>query len=211
MPMKGPNVTKVKMGQKSYSRNVIEPTYIATLQNAQRDVNFQDRADKIREACRDERQDLQINAVPTNAYPQSGQGGRGPGWKRLSVAIDSGAAETVIPHTLVPDHPIVETDASRGGLNYSSAAGDPIPNLGEQKLSLMTQEGTVRAMTFQAAPVDRPLGSVKRMCNSGHMVVFDEEGSYVYNKTSGELNWLREENGNYMLDTWVAPGFRRQR
>ena len=55
------------------------------------------------------------------------------------------------------------------------------------------------------------MGSVKRMCNSGHMVVFDEEGSYVYNKTSGELNWLREENGNYMLDTWVAPGFRRQR
>ena len=112
---------------------------------------------------------------------------------------------------VVPDHPILETDASRGGLNYSSATGDPIPNLGEQRLSLMTQEGTVRAMTFQAAPVDRPLGSVKRMCNSGHMVVFDEEGSYVYNKTSGELNWLREENGNYMLDTWVAPGFRRQR
>ena len=60
-------------------------------------------------------------------------------------------------------------------------------------------------MTFQAAPVDRALGSVKRMCRSGHAVVFDDEGSFVMNKASGEVNWLREENGNYMLDTWIMP------
>ena len=42
-------------------------------------------------------------------------------------------------------------DASRSGLNYASATGDPIPNLWEQKLPLLTQEGSLRAMTFQAA------------------------------------------------------------
>ena len=102
-------------------------------------------------------------------------------------------------------HAIRETEASRSGLNYASATGDPIPNLGEQVLPLLTQEGSLRSMTFQAAPVDRALGSVKKMCRSGHRVVFDDDGSYVLNKTSGEVNWLREENGNYMLDTWVMP------
>ena len=126
-------------------------------------------------------------------------------WQRLSVAVDSGAAETVIPYNLIGGHAIMETDASRSGLNYASATGQPIPNLGEQKLPLCTQEGTLRAMTFQAAPVSRPLGSVKRMCKSGHRCVFDEEGSFIENKFTGEINWLREEDGNYMLDVWVVP------
>ena len=42
-------------------------------------------------------------------------------------------------------------------------------------------------MTFQAAPVDRALGSVKRMCSSGHVVVFDDDdGSHVLNKMTGK-------------------------
>ena len=100
--------------------------------------------------------------------------------------MDSGAAETVIPYMAVPGHPIYETDASRNGLNYASATGDPIPNLGEQRLPLVTSEGSLRGMTFQAAPVDRALGSVKRMCSSGHRVVFDDDLSYVMNKATGE-------------------------
>ena len=88
-----------------------------------------------------------------------------------------------------------ETNASRSGLNPASAKGDSIPNLGEQKLPLMTQEGSVRTMTFQAAQVDRAHGSAKRMCNSGHMV-FDDGGFYVLNKLIGEVNWMREEKEN---------------
>ena len=77
----------------------------------------------------------------------------------MSIAIDSGAAETVIPH----------------------------------------------AMTSQTAPVAKPLGSVDRICETGHLVVFDCDGSYILNKTTGELNWLRKENGNFMLDVWIPP------
>ena len=132
--------------------------------------------------------------------------GVGPdGWQLLSMAVDSGAAETVIPHRLVSQHPVRETRASRAGLCYSSATGQPIPNLGEQKLPLVTMEGTLRGMTFQAAPVSKPPGSVKRICGSGHRVAFDDGGSYVQNKVTGEINWLREENGNYMLDAWIVP------
>ena len=74
-------------------------------------------------------------------------------WRLMSVAIDSGAAETVIPHRLVTQHQLHETNASRGGLRYSSATGQPIPNLGEQKLQLLTLAGAMRGMTFRAAPV----------------------------------------------------------
>ena len=142
---------------------------------------------------------------PINVISQDNDHDWYPGWQMLSLAVDSGAAETVIPHMLVKHHPIRETRASRSGLNYASATGDPIPNLGEQRLPHMTQEGTMRAMTFQAAPVDRPLGSVKRMCSTGHTVVFDDEGSYVFNNLAGEIDWLREENNNYMMDMWIAP------
>ncbi len=60
-------------------------------------------------------------------------------------------------------------------------------------------------MTFQAAPVAKPLASVMGICRAGHQVVFDEEGSYIVNKQTGEVNWLREENGNYLLDVWIPP------
>ena len=129
----------------------------------------------------------------------------GQAWRKISLAIDSGAAETVIPHTLVTDYPIFETDKSRSGACYASATGEPIPNLGEQKLPLATEEGSMCAMTFQAAPVAKPLGSVKRICQVVHYVIFDEERSYIVNKTTGELNWLREQSGNYMLDVWIPP------
>ena len=101
---------------------------------------------------------------------------------------------------------------SRSNKNYISATGEPIPNLGEQRLPLLTQEGSLRSMRFQACPVAKALGSVKRMCSSGHRVVFDDDGSFMLNKMTGELNWFREEDGNYMLDTWIplGSGFRGQ-
>ena len=190
------------------------------------DQSFQNEAERIRAMCMAERLELESRPsgklapllVTEKPMPDSGAlcrvfdgceineiGMTHSGWQVLSVAIDSGAAETVIPHRLVAQHPVRATQSSKNGMCYASATGQPIPNLGEQCLPLITQEGTLRGMTFQAAPVSKALGSVKRMCSSGHRVVFDEDGSYVENKTTGEINWLREEAGNYMLDLWVIP------
>ena len=103
------------------------------------------------------------------------------------------------------DYAISPTDKSRAGFCYASATFEPIPNLGEQKLPLATVEGSLRAMTFQVAPVAKPLGSVQRICAAGHMVVLDSEGSYFVNKQTGELIWFRNDNGNFMLDVLVPP------
>ena len=61
------------------------------------------------------------------------------------------------------------------------------------------------SLDSHTAPADRPFGSVKRMCQAGHRVVFDSDGSYVLNNSTKEVNWFREENRNYMLDMWVIP------
>ena len=181
------------------------------------DLDFEEQATVIRERCKSERTQLMDQAKcsrrvrfhdkPINAMPEYRPSMSSEAeWQHIELAVDSGAAETVIPHDLVTDHPIEESDASREGLCYVSATGQPIPNLGEQKLPLVTNECTMRGMTFQAALVKKPLGSVKRICSCGHRVVFDEEGSYIQNKGTGEINWMREEQGNYILDLWVLPG-----
>ena len=194
---------------------------IGAIGNELDDEEFLSKAESIRKECSQDRASVSDNmrlhnVRPICAVPKQSVGDTWwPEWQYMSLTVDSGAAETVIPHMLVQSHPINETAASRSGLNYASATGDPIPNLGEQKLPLLTSEGSLRGMTFQAAPVDRPLGSVKKMCDANHMVVFDSDGSYILNKGTNEVNWLREENGNYVMDLWVAPPsdqpFTRQR
>ena len=87
---------------------------------------------------------------------------------------------------------------------FLSATGEEIPNLGELKIPMLTREDTMRHMTFCAAPVAKPLASVKKMVLAGHRVVFDDI-SYIENKVTGEVNYLREEAGNYILDVWVPP------
>ena len=69
---------------------------------------------------------------------------------------------------------------------------------------MLTREDTFRKMKFCAAAVSKPLASVRKIVAAGHRVVFDDV-SYIENKTTGEVNYLREEAGNYMLDVWVPP------
>ena len=98
-----------------------------------------------------------------------------------------------------------EGNASRSGMCYSSATGQPIPNLGEQCIPLLTMESTFRGMTFQAAPVSKFLGSAKRICAAAHRLGFEDGASYIKKLATGEINMLREEHDNYMLEMWVVP------
>ena len=128
------------------------------------------------------------------------------GWKKVSIAIDSGACENVIDALEeVPGYGVKEGKASKMGVKYASATGEEIPNLGEVMLPMFTKEGSKRCMKMQVAEVTRPLASVKRICEAGHAVVFDESGSFMYNKSTGEINYFREDAGNYIMDVWVPP------
>ena len=82
---------------------------------------------------------------------------------------------------------------------FQSDTGEPIPNQGNLRLPLYMREGTVRGVIRKATPETKPLGSITKICQAGDMVVYDEEGSFIIKKSVGAVNWMREENGNHML------------
>ena len=51
--------------------------------------------------------------------------------------------------------------------------------------------------------------SVSKLVKAGNTVVFDQQGSYIYDKDTGETMSLQEDNGMYVLKSWVqkASGF----
>ena len=126
----------------------------------------------------------------------------------LVIAVDSGACDNVMDPEKVPTVQLIQTQGSLTGEDdFQSATGEPIPNLGELRVPLITREGTSRGMLFKGAPVSKPLASVKRICAAGHVVIFDDEGSFILNKRTGEMNAMREDSGNYMLDSYVPPEY----
>ena len=64
------------------------------------------------------------------------------------------------------------------------------------------QSSEGKGIVAQVCDVHRPLMSVKRMCKVGHRVVFDDEESYVENKSREHIT-ITEEDGDYVLDAWV--------
>ena len=138
-----------------------------------------------------------ISAVPAQEHE---------GWRRVGITVDSGAADSVADPRAFPGY---EVRKRLSPVFYQSATGEPITNVGEQQIALLTNEGTLRGMTFQATErVRKPLAAVKRIVEAGHAVVFAPEelgGSFILNLESGEENGLREDDGNYMLDVWVPP------
>ena len=60
-----------------------------------------------------------------------------------------------------------------------------------------------RGITAQICDVNKGLLSVKKMARAGNRIVFDDDGSYIEDKKSGEKMWLKEKDGMYMLKLWV--------
>ena len=70
---------------------------------------------------------------------------------------------------------------------------------------MITANGTPTSMKFQCTRVKKPLGAVKRICSAGNRVVFDDEGSYILNKNTGETMPLREDgDGQYLLGVFIV-------
>ena len=59
-------------------------------------------------------------------------------------------------------------------------------------------------MVFQIAAINKPLVSVSKLVEAGYIVVFDENGSYIKHKTSGDLIKMRKERGVFVVDAYTA-------
>ena len=126
------------------------------------------------------------------------------GWTRVSLIVDSGACETVADLRAFPGDPLDETAASKVGDVFLTVAGGPIPQLGEKQVLICTESGDIGSIKAQCSIVAKPLLSGKRMTEVGQFVGFCKEGGFVSDTTTGKVDWFREENGNYILDTWLV-------
>ena len=110
------------------------------------------------------------------------------GWKAISILIDSGASDSVAPPGMFPKIKILETNASRAGVEYTAAGGRKIPNLGMQRPYIHLLDGSKYTMTFQVAGGSKALGAVSRIVGAGNRVVFDDPntvGSFIETKLPG--------------------------
>lgn len=139
----------------------------------------------------------------------------GENWEQLPfpIIIDSGACTSVMPTNWCPHVPTEETKESQAGEYFRAANGEKIFNEGRKSVSLMTREGIMRDIKFTSCEVAKALGSVSQICRAGHRVVFNplwhEDGSCIEQVDTGEVMWLSEHNGLYVLDTKVAPTSRQ--
>jgi hypothetical protein len=124
-------------------------------------------------------------------------------WEEIEFAVDSGATETVLGEGDLASIDLKEGAASRRGTEYEVANGVRIPNLGEKRFGAYTEEGSMRTITAQVCDVNKPLLSVRKVMAGGSRVVFDEDGSYIESKATGERTWLKEQGGMFMLKMWV--------
>ena len=71
-----------------------------------------------------------------------------------------------------------------------------LENEGEKTLIMSTADGAqLRKMTFEVADVNRALGSVSKVVRNENRVVFCASGSYIENKMTNDMLWLRERDG----------------
>ena len=98
---------------------------------------------------------------------------------------------------------VKEGAASRRGVEYEVANGVRIANEGEQKFAGSSEEGVERTLTAQVCDVNKALLSVRKVVAAGNKVVFNDSGSYIEDKTTGERMWMSEQNGMYMLKLYI--------
>ena len=132
------------------------------------------------------------------------------GWVKVRSVMDSGAGVSVAPPGMCPARPIVESEGSRRGQEFVSASEDTLPNLGEQKLSVVLDNDKETVVKYQIADVSRALNSVAEICDAGHpeygnQVIFGRGGGEIVNLATGKTTYFGRENNIYCLDFWVKP------
>ena len=110
--------------------------------------------------------------------------------------MDSGAAVSVLPDKLLPEHPVTAGDAARKNVHYLSADGGRVPNLGETRVHFETKERHRVNHVFQVAEVKKPILSVDSLTKSGNEVRFHTGGGTITNnRTKKQIKFAKKGRG----------------
>ena len=93
-------------------------------------------------------------------------------YTKASCVMDSGSADHVTSREMAPNIEVKASEGSRRGQHYVTANGGRIPNEGQQRLEVATEEGMPAAMDWQITDVRRPLCSVSKLTDRGNRVIF---------------------------------------
>jgi hypothetical protein len=126
-------------------------------------------------------------------------------WVHVKSVMDSGCGVSVAPPGMCPSHPIMESEGSRHGQEFMSASEHELPNLGEQLLAVVMEDGKETNIKYQIADVSRALNSVTEICDAGHHVIFGRGGGSIVNIATGKETPFKREGNIYCLDYWVKP------
>ena len=87
-----------------------------------------------------------------------------------------------------------------------SASGERIPNLGQQNIDFITDEGRPLRGQYQVAEVNRPLLSVGKICDNNKRVIFGKNGGAIVCLRTGRTTSFVRQNGVYVLNMWIKKG-----
>ncbi len=148
---------------------------------------------------------LEEERVEINAFDDSEHWMQETGMEKISLTIDSGAAETVCNEEMAKDYMAQESEGSKKGVKYVAAGGKELANQGEKKVKIITNEGAKCMIKFQVAGVRKPLVSVSRICDEGHEVTFTKDGGHIRHLETNQLTKFVRKNGVYVMDVHVIP------
>ena len=74
-------------------------------------------------------------------------------WVLVRGTMDSGASQSVAPPEMCTSYTIRESAGSKRGQKYTSASNDEIPNLGEQFLNAILEDGRETQVRYQIVDV----------------------------------------------------------
>ncbi len=130
-------------------------------------------------------------------------------WEVLMAVVDSGATVPVLHPKTGKAYSVEQSAASRAGVEYEMANGKTTPNLGQKRMAVLTEEGTLRGYSSQCADVSKALQSVRSAVASKHAVCFGlgPEGNdhLIINRESGEINRMIDDGTNYLQKLLVIP------
>ena len=133
-------------------------------------------------------------------------------WIEVELCADTGACDTVMPGALAKHIPIQPSLQSLSSMMYEVADGSEIPNLGERRCVMWTENATeARKINLQVADAHKALLSLSRCADMGFESRFGRRAGALIDEDSGEVIPLQRKGNLYVLKCWLkAAPFGRQ-
>ena len=122
----------------------------------------------------------------------------------MEMTADTGACDTVMPRAMAEHIAIQPSLQSLRSMEYEVANGANIPNLGERRCLMWTENAPMaRKLNLQVADVHKPLLSLSRCADMGFESRFGRVAGALICEETGEVIPLQRKGNLYVLKCWV--------